>query len=140
MSLLLARGLQLGGIQTFPTPSTSWSPCSGGSTLWSSPESHHSIHPGTPSSLPPFPWGHKISPEQFPCALGLGCECNPAGGSACVSIDCLRKGRLSVSEVPAQQGNLTWYQKIQYRAVEGKDEHNRNNSSGGSLNPEYLCP
>ena len=26
-----------------------------------------------------------------------------------------------LKNVPAQQGNLTWYQKIQYRAVEGKD-------------------
>ena len=69
----------------------------------------------------PSPWGHKISPEQLPCALGLDCECNPAGGSACVSIDCLKKGRHSVSEVPAQQGNLNCYQKIQYRAVEGRD-------------------
>ena len=69
----------------------------------------------------PSPWGHKISPQLLPCVLGRGCEWNPARGSACVSIDCLKKGRHSVSEVPAQQGNLTWYQKIQYRAVEGKD-------------------
>ena len=63
--------------------------------------------------FPPSLWGHKISPEQLPCSLGLGCEYTPVVGSACVSIDCLRKGRPSVSEVPAQQGNLTWYQKIQ---------------------------
>ena len=99
MSLLLARGLRLGGIQTFPAPldflvTLQW---------W--------LHPAefSPNPIPAFiqvhlpffplsPWGHKSSPELLPCALGLGCECNPAGGSACVSIDCLRKGRPSVGE------------------------------------------
>ena len=114
MSLLLAQGLRLGGIQTFPAPldflvTLQW-------RLLPAELSPNPVPAFIQVHLPLFPsspWDHKISPEQVPCMLGRGCECNPAGGSACVSIDCLRKGRPSVSEVPAKQGNLTWYQKIQ---------------------------
>ena len=120
--MLLARGSRLGEIKTFPSPprlpghpAVVAPPCG---ALPNPIPVFIQVHlPLFPSS----PWGHKISPEQFPCALGLGCECNLAGGSACVSIDCLRKGRHSVNDVPAQLGILTLYQKIQYRAVEGRD-------------------
>ncbi|KAK7820951.1 hypothetical protein U0070_026009 [Myodes glareolus] len=58
-------------------------------------------------------FGHKISPAQLPCELGLHCKRIPERGSACASIACLRKGGHSVSEVPAQEGNLTRYRKFQ---------------------------
>ena len=95
------------------TPLTPWSHNRGDSTLLSSPTP---IPAFTQVPLPLFvlsPCDHKISPAQLSCELGLGCKHNQTGGSPCVSIAWLKEGRPSVSEVPAQQGNLTQYQKIQ---------------------------
>ena len=80
MSLLLARGLRLGGIQTFPAPldflvTLQW---------WLHPVELSRI-PSQPSSRytflssPLLPGATIISPELLPCTLGLGCGLSPAG-------------------------------------------------------------
>ena len=80
MSLLLARGLWIGGIQTFPAPldflvtrQRRLLPAEL-SKIPSQPLSRYTFL----SSSPPL-WRHKISPELLPCTLGLDCGLSPAG-------------------------------------------------------------
>ena len=82
MSLLLARRLLLGGIQTFPTPldfQLSGRPAVVAPPCGALPNPIPGFIQVHFPLFPPSPWGHKISPEQLPCTLGLGCGCNPAG-------------------------------------------------------------